>query len=56
MTHQDLKTVAYYANTSYTTHGKGDMSVDQYFQIRDYMKVNKNAARYMERLRAQNKS
>ena len=55
MNHQDLKTVAYYANTSYTTHGKADMTIDQYFAIRDYMKVNKNAAKFMERLRQQNK-
>jgi len=56
MTDEDLKTVAYYAHTSYTTHGRNDMSIDQYFQVRDYVKINKNATRLMEKLREQNKS
>jgi len=55
MNHQDLKTVVYYASSAYSTHGKRNMSVDQYFKVRDYTKVNKNAVKFVERVRQQAK-
>ena len=51
MTHDDMKVVAYYRFSAYSTSRKKDMSVDQFFGVRDLGKKNKKLNDMIKKLK-----
>ncbi len=50
MTHADKKVVAYYAMSAYSTARKKEMSVDNFFKVRAFVKNNKTMNTFMKNI------
>ena len=46
-----MKTVAYYRMSAYSTAKKNDMSIDQFFKVRELVSGNKKLKEMMKRLK-----
>ena len=54
MKYEDLKVVAHASMGAYSTSKKDEVSIDNWFKSKEYMRENKNASKFMKNLRDKN--
>ena len=54
MTHDDMKTVAYYAQCAYSTANKRKMNSSQWLKVRDMARDKKSVASFIKNLQIKN--